>query len=338
MIKKITCAFFLLIVISAFGQNLTPEKFGFKHIVYKYKNDSVDILIFSKKGEEDFKKPLFFFCQGSLPKPLIIYDEQGGYGTFPFMPNNLSERYHLIIVSKPYIPVMVDKNALQQPYMTYVDSSGSCLKEYSDRYLISYYVQRNIEIIKYLQKQKWVSSEQLVVAGHSEGSSVAAQMAAESKIITHLIYSGGNPFGRIMNIIAEDRARETDTDSTRYGESSMSYWGKVVKNKNCMDSSHGDTDKTTFDFSFPPPIKHLGKLKIPVLVTFGTKDAGAPFNDYLQVETIRQGKRNFTFRAYIGTEHNFFPLIEDGKPDYSILNCDKVFDDWLDWLNSDIGK
>jgi dienelactone hydrolase len=330
--KKIICGFFLLIVISAFGQNTTPEKFGFQHIVFKYKEDNVDILIFSKRGEENITKPLFFFCQGSLPTPLIIYDENGAYGTFPFNPKSLSEKYHLVIVSKPYVPVMVNVTALQ-PNFTYIDSSGNHPKEYSDRNLISYYVQRNLEIIKYLQKQKWVSSEQLVVAGHSEGSSVAAKMASESKKITHLIYSGGNPLGRILNIIAGDRAIESNTDSTRFGERMMRYWERVVKNKNCMDASHGDTDKTTFDFSYPPPIKHLEKLKIPVLVTFGTKDAGTPFNDYLQVETIRQGKRNFTFKAYIGTEHNFFPLTEDGETDYSIFNWDKVADDWLDWLN-----
>jgi dienelactone hydrolase len=333
MIKKIICTFFLLIVISAFGQVITPEDFGFRHIVYKYKNDNVDILIFSKKGEYDIKKPLFFFCQGSLPTPLIAFDENGAYGTFPFIPYNLSEKYHLVIVSKPYIPVVVNVSALQSNF-AYIDSSGNYPKEYSDRNLLSYYAQRNIKIIKYLQKQKWVSSGQFIVAGHSEGSSIAAKMASESKKITHLIYSSGNPLGRILNIIAGYRAREADTDSTRLGESSMVYWKKVVKNKNCMDSPHGgDTDKTTFDFSYPPPIKYLEKLKIPILVTFGTKDACAPFNDFFQVETIRQGKRNFTFRAYIGTEHNYFPLTENGKPDHNIFNWDKVADDWLNWLN-----
>jgi dienelactone hydrolase len=335
MMKKIICISFLLTVISAFGQTKTPEDFGFRHIVYKYKTDSVDILIKSKKGEEDIKKPLFFFCQGSLPVPLIKYDENGGYGVFPFIPDNLSEKYHLVIVSKPYIPVMAEIKTLFGNYRTYIDSTGKCPKEYSDRNLLNYYVQRNIEIIKHLQKQKWVFSEQLVVAGHSEGSSVAAKMAAKSKKITHLIYSGGNPFGRIMSIIGEDRAVETDTDSTRFGESCIRYWEQVVRNKNSMDASQGDTDKATFEFSYPF-IKYLGKLKIPVMVTFGTKDVSAPFNDFLQVETIRQEKKNFTFKAYVGTDHNFFPLTEDGKPDFNVFNWDKVADDWLNWLNDNL--
>jgi len=328
--KQLSCIIFLLTVVAVFGQTKTPEDFGFKHLVFKYKTDHVDILVKSKEGEENIAKPLFFFCQGSLPKPLIGYDEDGVYGTFPFVPENISEKYHLIIVGKPYIPVMAEVSTLSQ--FCYVDSTGKYPKEYSDRNLLSYYTQRNIEIIKYLQKQKWVSSTQLVVAGHSEGSSVAAKMAAECNKITHLIYSGGNPFGRIMSIIGKDRAMESDTDSTRFGEGSIEYWKQVVKNKNSMDASQGDTDRATYEFSYPM-IKYLKKLKIPVLVTYGTKDMCVPFNDFLQVEAIRQGKRNFTFKAYVGTEHNFFPLTTDNKPNYDIFNWDKVADDWLNWLN-----
>jgi dienelactone hydrolase len=275
MIKKAICIFLLLSTFTVFGQSKTPEDFGFRHIVFTYKKDNIDILVKSKRGEE---------------------------------------------------------NTLSQPYPTYTDSTGKYPKEYSDRNLLTYYTQRNIEIIKYLQKQKWVSSTQVVVAGHSEGSSVAAKMASECKKITHLIYSGGNPFGRIMSIIGKDRTMESDTDSTRFGEESIMYWKKVVENKNSMDALQGDTDRATYEFSYPM-IKYLEKLKIPVLLTYGTKDESAPFNDFLHVETIRQEKRNFTFKAYVGTEHNFFPLTEENKPNYNIFNWNKVASDWLKWLN-----
>ncbi len=327
---KIIGTFLLFTAITAFGQTKTPEDFGFRHIVCQYESDKVDILVKSKKGEEDLKKPLFFFCQGSQPIPLINYDEGGPYGVFPFNPDSLSEKYHLVIVGKPYIPVMADTKTLSG--FSYIDSTGRSPKEYSDRNLLSYYVPRNIAIINYLQKQKWVSTTQLVVAGHSEGSSVAAKMAVECKTITHLIYSGGNPMGRIMSIIGKSRDDETDTDSTRFAEKTFQYWEKVVKNKNSMDDSHGDTDKATFEFSYPF-IEYLEKLKIPILVSYGTKDKIAPFNDYLRVDVIRKEKRNFTFKAYIGTEHNFFPLTTDNKPDYNVFNWDKVANDWLKWLN-----
>ena len=92
---------FLIVWNTLFGQTKTPQDFGFRHIVYKYKTDNVDVLIKSNKGEEDISKPLFFFCQGSLPLPLIKYHGKDIFGVFPFNPDSLSIKYHLVIISKP---------------------------------------------------------------------------------------------------------------------------------------------------------------------------------------------------------------------------------------------
>ena len=329
--NKLIRIFFILLPNFAFSQIKTPEEFGFRHIVLNYRGDSVDVLIKSKKGEENVPKPLFFFCQGSLPQPLIKYHEHAIYSVFPFNPDTLSRKYHLVIVSKPCIPIAADIETLS-PSFNFIDSLGNFPKGYSDRNLLSYYVPRNIEVLKYLQKQKWVKTTQLIVAGHSEGSTVAAKMAVYHKNITHLIYAGGNPLGRIMSMIGQSRAVETDTDGTRFGEEEIKYWEAVVKNKSNMDASHGDTHKATFEFS-QPPIEYLQKLKIPVLVSYGTKDWSAPFNDFMRVDFIRQGKKNITFQSYVGTEHNFFPLTEGNQPNYDIFNWDKVANDWLKWTN-----
>lgn len=329
--NKLVYLFSLLTFYSAFGQTKTAQDFGFKHIVFKYKSDNVDVLIKSKKGEENIQKPLFFFCQGSLPIPLIIYQGKNNYGTFPFNPDSLFNKYHLVIVSKPSVPLIADVVTLK-PNLTYIDSIGNFPKDYVNRNLLSYYVPRNIAIIKHLQKQNWVSTKQLVVAGHSEGSTIATKIASELKSVTHLIYSGGNPMGRILAIIQQKRAYETDTDSTKYGEDNINYWNEIVANKTDMTTLQGDTYKATYEFS-EPMITYLEKLKIPVLITYGTKDWGSPYNDLLRVECIRQKKNNFTFKAYIGTDHNFFPLTTDNKPNYNIFNWDKVAKDWLKWLN-----
>ena len=331
--KKIIYIFLFLVNILTFGQK-TPEDFGFRHIVYKYRTDNVDILIKSKSGDEEVQKPIFFFSPGSLPQPLIKYFDNNGHdGVFPFNPDILTDKYHLVIVNKPYIPVIADVSTLSPNFM-YVDSTGRPPKEYLDRNLLSYYTKRNIAILKYLLKQKWVSKTQLVVAGHSEGSSIGAKMATEYKKITHLIFSGGNPMGKIMDMIGGQREIEADTDNERFGNAVIKFWEEIVENKSSIVAARpqGDTYKNLFEFSYPPPIRHLEKLKIPVLVSYGTKDVGAPFNDFLHVEMIRQKKRNFTFKAYIGTEHNYFPLTEDNQPNYDIYNWNKVAYDWLEWL------
>jgi len=60
-VNKLIRIFFILLPNFAFSQIKTPEEFGFRHIVLKYRGDNVDVLIKSKKGEENVPKPLFFF-------------------------------------------------------------------------------------------------------------------------------------------------------------------------------------------------------------------------------------------------------------------------------------
>ncbi len=320
----------IFITVNLSGQNKKAEDLGFRHLQTVYKVDTVDILIKSKDGEDEKAKPIFLFCQGSLPQPLIKYDEQGFYGVFPFNTDSICENYHLAIISKPYIPLISDTHTLGRNY-TFVDSLGKTPKGYSDRNLLDYYVKRNIEVLKYLRKQSWVSNSELVVAGHSEGSTIAAKMSMSYSKITNLIYSGGNPMGRIMSVVGEGRQKAQYADTTGSGEEEFAYWEWVVNNKESMDATYGDTGKTTFDFSIPPK-EYLEKLKIPVLVCYGTKDPAAPYNDFMRVDFIRKGINNFTFKAYIGTEHNYFPVSKDGEKDYSIYNWDDVANYWLIWL------
>lgn len=323
---------FLIFSTSLFGQK--AEDFGFRHLQTIYKGDIVEILIKSKKGEEQTKKPLLLFCQGSLPIPLIIkYDENGKkgiYSVFPFNTDSLSKKYHLAIINKPFVPLISDKNSLTNE-MTFADSLGNYSTDYTKRNLLAYYVDRDIQVINFLQRQSFISSAKLVVAGHSEGSAIAANIAYKCKKVTELIYSGGSPLGRIMSIIGRER-NEQLKDSTISMTGIFEYWSKTIENKN-DENSTGDTYKGQYQFSNPPPIEILLKLNIPVLVTYGTKDFGAiSQNDYLRVATISKQKVNFTFKDYVGLDHNFFPLLQNNKPDYDIFNWDKVAEDWRIWL------
>ena len=326
--------YLLLFIINApvFAQKNKAEDFGFRHLQTFYKEDTVDILIKSKKGDELKRKPIFFFCQGSLPRPLIIKDGDKAFRVFPFQTDSLENDYHLVIIGKPFIPLIAETKFLGQNYVYEDPKTGKTPKEYNNRNLLDYYVDRNLKIIDFLESLSFIDHSKLVLAGHSEGSTIAAKLATKCKKVTHLIYASGSPLGRIMATIQQNRADETDTDSTRYGEREFDYWEDVVNNKNNMDDSKGDTNKATYDFSIPS-IRYLEKLKIPVLICYGTKDWSAPYNDYLRVEMLRQKKKNFTFNAHIGLEHNFFPLKSDGSTNYDIYNWDKIANEWLKWAN-----
>lgn len=117
-IKQILTALIILILISiVLGQTKKAKDFGYTYLQFEYKSEKVDILIKSKKGEENIPKPLFFFCQGSLPKPLIKCNDQGAYGIFPFNPDSLTAKYHLAIVRKSGIPLIMNTKELNLSFV-----------------------------------------------------------------------------------------------------------------------------------------------------------------------------------------------------------------------------
>lgn len=322
---KIKLLFIMLLISKNYAlAQKTPEDFGYKQLSFKFQDDRIDLIVISKKGDEKIAKPLFFFCQGSLPRPVVIFDEKGLYGTLPFNETAFLDDYHIVIVAKPNIPIIANANTLGNDFMYLKDKEkGIPPKGYTDRNYLDYYVFRNNFILKQLLKERFVSKSKLVVAGHSEGSSIAVKMAFTNPKITQLIYSGGNPFGRIVNILAKDKNKLE----------SINYWKEVVQNANTINYNGGDTYKATYSFSLPQS-ENLLALKIPILVTTGSEDIASTFNYLLQIETIRNKKRNFTFINYEGLEHNFFSLNNEKEPNYNIENWDKVANDWLDWLKN----
>lgn len=294
----------------------------YRHIRFDYLKDTVDILVTSKKGEKDIPKSILFFCQGSLPVPLVIHDEEIQYGIFPFDAEIFSSKYHVVIVGKPGITFSEDVSMLNPDFTVAMPSY-----EFVKNDNLDYYVERNNTILKYLTKQEWVLTNQLVVAGHSAGATVAAKMSLENKLITHLIFASGNPFGRIMTMI--ERSRAYESDSTKYAQNDYEYW-TLISTKNPDELSHQEKNDLSFSI---PPFEYLKELKIPVCVSYGTKDHSAPFNDYLKAWCIHNKKSNFKFFDYVGLEHNFFGSNAQGETDYNQFNWDKVAGDWSVWLN-----
>ncbi|MFD2909116.1 hypothetical protein ACFSX9_10230 [Flavobacterium ardleyense] len=78
----------------------------------------------------------------------------------------------------------------------------------------------------------------------------------------------------------------------------------------------------------------MKELEIPILITYGTKDWNAQYNDLFYVESINLGMKNVTFKPYIDLEHNFFPVNEKLEPNHEIYNWENVGKDWLKWIKS----
>ncbi|WP_181163774.1 dienelactone hydrolase family protein [Pontibacter mangrovi] len=309
-----------------------PEDFGFRHLQTRFQKDTVDILVLSRQGEEKVKKPLFLFIQGSLPKPLILINENGKpYMVFPFNADILLEDYHLAIIGKPYVPLIRAASTLRRD-MAYLDpQTGTFPQEYIQRDNLSYYAHRNKAAVKYLKRQDWVG-DKVVVAGHSEGAAVAAKLAEVSKDVTHLIFSSTNPLGRMATTLSQ--IRQQDDSLGTAAEEQFRFWEELVRDHGNNEVKGEVTYKSIYSFS-QPPMASLLKLSIPVLVAYGTEDTAAPFFDYLRLEVMREKKDNFTFTPYVGREHNFFGMGRNDEVNYDDFGWDMVAADWRAWLEKE---
>ncbi|MDP5092491.1 MAG: alpha/beta hydrolase [Polaribacter sp.] len=308
------------------------EDFGYRHFSISFQNDSVDFIVKSKVGDELKKKPLFIFIQGSQAKPLIKYDKNGAhYSPFSFSEKIFRDKFHLVCINKPNIPLIIEKSQLGKNGEFTDNISNEPPKEYTKKANLIYYTERNNKVIQYLEKQSWVDTNMMVVAGHSEGSSIAVKMAVSNKRITHLIYSGGTPYySRILSMITQDRKLENEKES--WVESDFEYWEKVNQNPFEDTRQNGwNAYKGTFTFS-ELLNDDFKRLTIPVLISYGTKDEACPFNDLLRIEMIQENKKNIHFKAYFNREHNYFELQQNGKVNYEKFGWDIVGTDWLMWL------
>jgi pimeloyl-ACP methyl ester carboxylesterase len=313
---------FTLIVILCSAQNGADVR----KLQVNYKDTNVDYVVLSKLGDKDVKKPLFIFCQGSLSRPLQIKSGDSAFPLLPFDLDIILKNYHLILISKPGIPLSEDVKNLNSDYSYPKDKLAA--KEYIINNNLDYYYKRNNFILNKLLKEKWVDKKKIVVAGHSEGSYVALEMATHNTKITNLIYSGGNPLGRIMSIINENRQDSYEKENDE--KETLEFWQKTVENKDKKELTQENTSFYQYTLS-QDFTRDLLKLKIPVLVTYGTKGQNAIFNDYLNVLTIQNHKTNFTFITFFNCEHNFFPIKKNGEIDYTVDNWRKVAYEWIKW-------
>lgn len=305
--------------------------FGFKHLRYEFKGDTIEVLIKSKIGEADKVKPLFFSVQGSLAVPLIIHN--GTHRTrFTTLEEGLVEDdYHLVIVNKPGVPLIAHQDSLVDGKEYFIDKENYI---YSENYLknnhLEYYVERNLMVIDSLLNKPWVDTSKLIISGHSQGSGIALSMCVKSSKPTHLIYSGGNPyFSTILAMLSKERLKEDSIENPRV-KKIYSVWKEILNEPHSYFHPNRDSNKTLYSFSIQKENEMLKQLKIPVLVSYGTKDESCAYNDMFQLEVIKENINKIEFKPYVGLDHNYMSHYNT-ETDY--INI--VVNDWLEWLEEE---
>ena len=335
-ILQITLLLFFSVQIS-FSQNF--EIINNEAILFniKCRKDTVSFIVADTKLNE--KKPIFLFCQGSLPIPLFIIPENEkmwmfGGGIINFDIDEIKKYYHLIVISMPKTPVIADEKNLNKSYCYIPNVSKP--HEFSKQFLtadnLENYESRANEVLNFLRKQKWVNNKKLVVAGHSQGSKVATMIALNNKNVTNLGLFSPNPFGRIDQFIRKSR-KEAENNKITWGKANS----EIEENYQMFRDAHNDSvlNRNPYLIAWKSFSRFLIndwlRIKIHTYLAYGTNDITSDLCDLVPLFYIQNSKSNLTFKRYLNLEHNFFETKEDGNANYEKEHWKEVMNKFVKW-------
>lgn len=334
MIQKILFPFLLLLPFLSFGQS-NIKGTSYSHFQIELKNDTIDFVV--ADTNLNVTKPVLLFCQGSLPNPLFI--DFPDRGILPTALNNfdiieMNKLYHVVVISMPKTPVIAGLGNLNHSYRYVLDTAQQ--NSYSPAFLAADYLENYVNranlVLKFLRKQKWVNSNQLVVAGHSQGAHIALEIAAKNKNVTQLGLFGYNPLGRIDQYIRMLR-KQAESKQISW-EVADSIQQKILNNYatyyNPDHPNYQSSEKSWVSFS-KSQVEIIASLELPIYISYGSNDIGSDFCDLLPLYFIEQGKSNYKVIRYPNLDHNFFPVDENGNTDHQNGKWIMVMNEFIKW-------
>ncbi|MES2578878.1 MAG: hypothetical protein V4589_14785 [Bacteroidota bacterium] len=335
--KNTSTIVLLFLVQISFGQSLNIINNQAIQFSLKQKKDTIDFILIDTKLDEI--KPIFLFCQGSLPLPLFVKPEKEkmwmiGGGITNFDLKEIKKNYHLIVISMPKTPVIVNEKNLNKSYC-YIPNPKEP-DEFDNDYVKSDYLE-NYEnraeiVLKFLRKQNWVDNSKLIVAGHSQGSKVATLIALNNKQVTNLGLFGANPFGRIdQNIRDYRKSAESKQITWEEADERIEQTYKMFKDSYDERVLIENPNLLAWKSFSRPLINDWLKIKIPTYLAYGTNDIASDLCDLVPLFYIQNSKTNLTYKRYLNLEHNFFEVKENGRANYEKEHWKEVMNEFIKW-------
>lgn len=334
VIHKILFTILIVIAFKAFGQTVI-EGTSYSHFQIKSKKDTIDFVI--ADTNLNVTKPLLLFCQGSLPKPLFI--DFSEHDIFPVSLNNfdleeIKKYYHVAVISMPKTPLIAKADELNKSYCYVTDTSRqhSYSAEYIKADYLENYVNRANVVWEFLKDKKWVDDSRFVVAGHSQGSHVAIEIASTNKNVTHLGLFAFNPLGRIDQYIRMLR-KKAERGEISWEEADSVQQIVLNDYASYFNPEHPEykaNAKSWVSFS-KSQVNIVTELKPPIYIAYGSDDITSDFCDLLPLYFIEQGKKNYKVIRYPNLDHNYFPVDEEGKADHNNGKWELVMNEFIKW-------
>lgn len=283
-------------------------------------------------------KPTLLFCQGSLPIPLVFFEDSNYYfASFNFDYRKLSAKYNVVVISMPHTPVILNYNRLNKSGFYVPDSAHPDMLDsayLTDNYLKKY-VERANKVIDYIHSQSWAEPQSFYVLGHSQGAAVSVGIARSNQRIKAIGYLSGDPDGRVAQKIKNIRRfvqqKKISPEEGQKELNELYGWWKKICGSTQVEGVSGDTPRTWRSFSHALR-EVLVDLKIPVFIAYGTEDISGSGCELLPVYFELNHKTNYRMYPVVGCGHNFEEFTTDGRSDFTKMHWQEVVDHFIEYI------
>ncbi|MBL0144754.1 MAG: alpha/beta hydrolase [Chitinophagaceae bacterium] len=306
--------------------------FSFKNAKY----GKVEFCTFNSTVDKN--KPLLIFIHGSGNEPTFSYAKDIKMYAWKGFTEvaKYKDKFHIIFVNKPGVPLF---DTVQKDPVNF-STSYPISKEFTDNYSLEWRAETASLIIDKAIKLLPVNRSKIMVVGHSQGGQVAPKVAVLNKKVTHCVLLNSNSLNHLYDFVLQERLDAFKGEKT-FEESQKNIDSLFANYKRIFDEPTSRTkyfDEETYyrwaSFSDETPLENMLKLKIPIYVVAGGKDVYGSFimnTDYVQIEFLRYGKTNLTYKVYPNANHFLQDEInENNKTKYIDLKP-KIFADIVDW-------
>jgi pimeloyl-ACP methyl ester carboxylesterase len=318
---------------------------GFNYFSIKdtLKSSECDSIRFIVKENDTKPKPVIVFIQGSGNGSLIIKNKNQSHSILEsLIPPESFDKYNFVLVSKPGVPICESSDSSCQLWSEKRGDYNLFVKnDYKD-----YYVSAISQVIDFLKKQDFVDSQKIYLIGHSQGSSIAAKLAATYPgKVNKLVFMSGCILDRKYQEINTIRKKE-DYRMLSHANAQLKIDSIYENYRDLKEIMSYGVDTTNLDyyyyrydysFNFDPSLQYLLQYKQPTLVIYGSADLKSKELDLLPLFYTRANKNNLSFICYSNYDHNYFEREYDaqGKLLSEKFHWPDVFKDIDSWLSDD---
>jgi predicted esterase len=311
-----------VLVASAMGQKQSqierdPSKLGVNFERYHTRDKLNRKIAFyiSTKEKSQGKLPLIVFINGSGCRSVFVKCGDkvcGGYQNSILQ--NVAGRLRVMVVEKPGVEYLDDHQG---------GGAEGCGREFLEEHTLSRWAEAIGAAIKAAHTLLEIDTTKTLIVGHSEGGIVAARVAAENSLITHVAsLSGGGPT-QLFDFV-EFAHLQNKTDVQIY-----ETWRSIqAEPESTSKFFAGHPYRRWSGFLSSSVLTEMLRTKARIYIAHGDKDLSVPVTsfDVLRTELAAAG-RDVTAERIEGGDHSLNKTGESG-----ITGMNNVMTHVLSWF------